>query len=231
MKQTNFGPTLLLRSPGWPSILGFLQQIELVDFIPTPWLFVARESRNGFLSRGDKKRGSTATFMNDQLRECEWKEGILWSTLTADRSTTESVDDFITIWINLELSCEQEFFEALLIELELAAAMGIQRIGGNHTTRSEHIKESAPWCRSYIISSEGNWHFISINYFPLLKYISFHFISLWLFHFIHLWIPKQRLRNKANVNRAWDCRPFFVKGEHLIQTQVKMRETLPLLNF
>ena len=28
-------------SPGWPSTLGFLQQIELADFIPTPWLFVA----------------------------------------------------------------------------------------------------------------------------------------------------------------------------------------------
>lgn len=41
--RTNWIPPSTVLSPGWPSTLGFLQQIELADFIPTPWLFVACE--------------------------------------------------------------------------------------------------------------------------------------------------------------------------------------------
>lgn len=38
---TNWIPPSTVLSPGWPSTLGFLQQIELADFIPTPTEYVS----------------------------------------------------------------------------------------------------------------------------------------------------------------------------------------------
>ena len=54
----------------------------------------------------------------------------------------ESVDDFIAIWINLELSCEQEFFKAQ----QLKMCINCFRYGLSHILASQTINTFEELC-------------------------------------------------------------------------------------